>query len=56
MARVSTYLNFPRNTEEAFNFTSPFLAVNSAVMALPASKTFRRQTKCRHWQKKIKIL
>jgi len=20
MARVSTYLNFPRNTEEAFNF------------------------------------
>ena len=28
MASVSTYLNFSRNTEEAFNFTKQFSEVN----------------------------
>jgi hypothetical protein len=34
MARISTYSNFRRNTEEAFNFTNPFLEENLTTMEL----------------------
>ncbi len=40
MASVSTYLNFARNTEEAFNFINPFLAGNFLAMASCGSVTF----------------
>lgn len=34
MSRVSTYLNFPRNTEEAFNFYRSVFGGETSAMAI----------------------
>ena len=54
MATVSTYLNFPRNTEEAFNFTELSSGLPSRVKESCVSKMSRNQSQCHHFRMQTK--
>jgi PhnB protein len=53
MAKVSTYLNFPRNTEEVFNFYKSVFGgeftggISRFSDILPSGKTYERSIKIR---------
>lgn len=53
MSKVSTYLNFPRNTEDAFNFYKSVFGANLAEAGLDVLEIFRQLKKCLY-QKPIK--